>query len=180
MAMSYFNALHRLAIALLFVLAATPAQADSAPLSDVPLAVLDLAYTGDTGDARRNDEWRARLAEMTIALREEIGRSGLYPLVDHGPIPALTDQWKTMPYLHACNGCELEIARRAGAGRVLVGWVFRMSNLVLTLHIEIRDAASGRTLVKRAYDFRGDNDTAWRRAIAYFIEDMRARPPAMP
>ncbi|BBL71223.1 DUF3280 domain-containing protein [Methylogaea oryzae] len=175
--MPCFNTLRRLGIVAAFVMAAIAARADDTPLSDIPLAVLDLAYTGDTGDARRREEWRARLADMTTVLREEIGRSRLYPLVDHGPIPVLTEQWKTMPYWHACNGCELDIARRVGAGRVLVGWVFRMSNLVLTLHIEIRDAASGRTLVKRAYDFRGDNDTAWRRAIAYFIKDMRERPP---
>lgn len=178
--MPYFNSLRRLGMAFVFALAAMPAHADNAPLSDVPLAVLDLAYTGDTGDARRVDEWRGRLTQMTEVLREEIRRNGLYPLVDHGPVPALTAQWQTMPYLHACNGCEREIARRAGAGRVLVGWVFRMSNLVLTLHIEIRNVADNRTLVSRAYDFRGDNDTSWRRAIAYFIEDMRARPPAQP
>lgn len=150
------------------------AETPSAPKS---LAVLNLALTGDTSDVSRNDEWRQRLTDMTAVLREEIQRSGLYRLVDHRPIPDLIEQWQTTPYLHACNGCEQEIAKRAGAERVLVGSVFRMSNLVLTLHIDIRDVANGRVLVSRAYDFRGDNDNAWRRAIAYFIENMRARPP---
>lgn len=161
----------------LFGLLQAPAWPDEAPASPKSLAVLDLSLTGDTGDNRRDAEWRQRLADMTAALREEIRRSGLYPLVDHASIPELIAQLQTAPYLHACNGCELEIAKRAGAERVLVGWVFRMSNLVLTLHIEIRDVATGRTLVNRAYDFRGDNDASWRRAIAYFTTNMRDRPP---
>jgi len=141
------------------------------------LAVLDLELTGDLGDSARNAEWAGRLAAMTEVLRDELSRSRLYRVVDHGPVPGLVAELKSAQYLHACNGCEADIARRLGAERVLVGWVFRMSHLVLSLHVQIRDVASGQTLVNRAFDFRGDNDASWRRAIAYFVKDLRERPP---
>ncbi|HYE36458.1 DUF3280 domain-containing protein [Methylocaldum sp.] len=140
------------------------------------LAVLDLELTGDLSDSTRDVEWSKRLALMTEALRDELSRSGLYRVVDHGAAPGLIAELKSARYLHACNGCEFDIAQRLGAERVLVGWVFRMSNLVLTLHIEIRDVATGQTLINRAFDFRGDNDTSWRRAIVYFVKDLRERP----
>ncbi|WP_434110303.1 DUF3280 domain-containing protein [Methylocaldum sp. GT1TLB] len=141
------------------------------------LAVLDLELTGDLGDSTREAEWSRRLAVMTEVLRDDLSRSGLYRVVDHGPAPELVAELKSARYLHACNGCELDIARRLGAERVLVGWVFRMSNLVLSLHIQIRDVATGQTLINRAFDFRGDKDESWRRAIAYFVQDLRERPP---
>ncbi|MBP1148292.1 MULTISPECIES: DUF3280 domain-containing protein [unclassified Methylocaldum] len=141
------------------------------------LAVLDLELTGDLGDSTREAEWGRRLAVMTEVLRDDLSRSGLYRVVDHGPAPELVAELKSARYLHACNGCELDIARRLGAERVLVGWVFRMSNLVLSLHIQIRDVATGQTLINRAFDFRGDKDESWRRAIAYFVQDLRERPP---
>ncbi|MGH7428920.1 MAG: DUF2380 domain-containing protein [Candidatus Methylomirabilaceae bacterium] len=38
------------------------------------------------------------------------------------------------------------MAKQLNAEQVLVPWVFRMSNLVLTMHVEIRDVATGRIL----------------------------------
>jgi hypothetical protein len=142
------------------------------------LAVLDLELTGDLGDSSRNAEWAKRLAAMTEVLRDELSRSRFYRVVDHGTAPELIAELKSARYLHGCNGCESDIARQLGAERVLVGWVFRMSNLVLTLHIQIRDVATGQTLVNRAFDFRGDKDESWRRAIAYFVKDLQERPPS--
>jgi hypothetical protein len=46
-----------------------------------------------------------------------------------------------------------------------------MSNLVLTLHVEIKDVASGRTVFRRALDFRGDNDMGWERAVLYLVKE---------
>ena len=43
------------------------------------------------------------------------------------------------------------------------------------MHVEIRDVATGRTIMKKALDFRGDNDATWIRAIEYWIRYMRDR-----
>lgn len=67
------------------------------------------------------------------------------------------------------------MARQLNAEQILVPWVFRMSNLILTMHVEIRDTATGRIVVKKALDFRGDNDIAWTRAIEYLIRELKDR-----
>ncbi len=51
-------------------------------------------------------------------------------------------------------------------------WVYRVSNLILTLNYEIRDAATGAVVARKSFDFRGDNDAAWDRAIAYMVRDL--------
>lgn len=76
-------------------------------------------------------------------------------------------------YLHRCNGCELDLGRSLGADVVVVPWIFRVSNLILTLHCEVRDVRTGAVLFKRGLDFRGDNDTAWDRAIQYLVRELR-------
>ena len=56
---------------------------------------------------------------------------------------------------------------------MLVCRVFRVSNLILTLTYEIMDVATGQITDRKSFDFRGDNDVAWTRAIDYMVRDMQ-------
>lgn len=139
------------------------------------LVVLDFELAGDLGgsnfEAARIQRTRMASAKLRYALRH----SHLYNVVDNTPATTLIEELSSQQHLHQCNGCEFDIAKRLNAELVLVPWVFRMSNLVLTMHVEIRDVATGRTIMKKALDFRGDNDTTWIRAIEYLIRYMRDR-----
>ncbi|MCG8082775.1 MAG: DUF3280 domain-containing protein, partial [Candidatus Thiodiazotropha taylori] len=55
----------------------------------------------------------------------------------------------------------------------MTGWIYKMSILVLTMHIEIKNVTDERILISKAYDFRGDNEKAWLRAAQYMIRDLR-------
>jgi hypothetical protein len=57
--------------------------------------------------------------------------------------------------------------------KVMVGWIYKMSILVLTLHIKVKDVESEKTLISKAYDFRGDNEKAWLRAARYMVRDLQ-------
>jgi len=37
--------------------------------------------------------------------------------------------------LHACNGCELDMARLVHADRDMIGWDQKVSNLILNINI---------------------------------------------
>ena len=74
--------------------------------------------------------------------------------------------------LHECNGCELDIARSLHADRVLVGWVQKVSNLIVNINIQIEDAATGAVLLNKSVDLRGNTDESWRRGISYLVKDM--------
>ncbi len=155
---------------------ASPEEAcggSSTPSPLKPFAVLDFELTGDVGGSGFEAGHRQRLQMASARLRDELGRSHLYNIVDNAPATALIERLSSEQHLHHCNGCELDIAKQLNADQVLVPWVYRVSNLVLTMHVAIRDVATGRTIMKKALDFRGDNDTGWTRAIAYLIRDMK-------
>ncbi|MGH8612083.1 MAG: DUF3280 domain-containing protein [Gammaproteobacteria bacterium] len=137
------------------------------------LVVLDFELTGDLGGSGFEAAHRQRLQMASARLRDELGRSHLYSVVDNAPARALIERLSSEQHLHHCNGCELDIAKQLNAEQVLVPWVYRVSNLVLTMHVAIRDVATGHTIMKKALDFRSDNDTGWTRAIAYLIRDMK-------
>ena len=78
-------------------------------------------------------------------------------------------------YLRGCNGCELDIAKSVGADAVMIGWFYKMSTLVGTLHVVIKDVATGKVIYAHVFDFRGDNEKAWKRAADYMVKGLRAR-----
>jgi hypothetical protein len=47
----------------------------------------------------------------------------------------------------------------------------------MALWIDIRDADSGRPIVRKVLDFRGDNDKAWQRAGLYLVGQLERLPP---
>jgi len=180
--------LHRLALAALLlaiVSAAAPtgsaaaslAGYTTAPASDETrpkLAVLDIELTGDLGGPQFAPEHAARLRMASELLRRQLTDSGLYQVLDLSPArPLIAKLASGQMYLHDCNGCDLEIGRALGANQTMVAWVDRVSGLILTLTFEIHDVAAGQIRMRKSYDFRGDNDAAWRHAITYMVRDIR-------
>ncbi|WP_029010278.1 DUF2380 domain-containing protein [Azospirillum halopraeferens] len=140
--------------------------ADPAPKT---LAVLDIEVEGDMSDAARLPEWEARADLLRRTLKAELDAAGLYRVLDDAPAADLLADLRTRRGVHACEACILEVAQRLDSDRVLSARVFRMSNLVLTLHIDVRDGDTGAVVVRKILDFRGDNDHAWLKAGAYFV-----------
>jgi Protein of unknown function (DUF2380) len=157
----------------LAILIAGSAFAAAAP--DKPkLVVLDIELTGDLGGPKFTAEHEARLRMESDELRQELGQSGLYTVVDSTPAqPLITKLKSQQSYLHDCNGCDLEIGRQLGANQVLVTWVDRVSGLILSLTYEFHDVSSGQIVGRKSYDFRGDNDSAWTHAVKYMVRDLK-------
>lgn len=142
----------------------------STPSSLKRLVVLDFKLTGDLGGRNFEAAHKQRIRVASEKLRDDLKRNKLYHVVDDAAALAVIERWSSEQNLHHCNGCELDMAKQLDAEQVLVPWVFRMS-----MHVEIRDVATGRILMKKALDFRGDNDIGWTRATAYLIRDMKER-----
>lgn len=160
----------RFALALLACVAGSVAAAAERPT----LVVLDMEIIGDLGGPEFAKEHEARLQAASAKLRDSLASTGMYQLVDTAPAQDAIDQLKSRHrYLHDCNGCDLDIGRQLGADQVLISWVYRVSALVLSLHYEIHDVASEQVLAHKSFAFRGDNDTAWMRAIDYMVRDLK-------
>jgi hypothetical protein len=149
----------RLTAALLAVAAIMPA-----PALAERVAVFDLELINTSLEPTHADEL-ARLAMVGEVATAEFARHGL-ELVDTGPVAAEVAAVKS---LRDCNGCELDLARKLGADLAAVGWVQKVSNLILNLTMQVREVGTGRLVRAGSVDIRGNTDESWRRGITYLV-----------
>lgn len=98
-----------------------------------------------------------------------------YRVVDTRAVQPMIDQLRAQQNLHECNGCELDIGRALKADRVLVGWVQKVSNLILNVNIRIEDVSSGAVVLQKSVDIRSDTGESWRRGVDAIVRDMQDR-----
>jgi Protein of unknown function (DUF2380) len=158
---------------LLLALALAPAVAAAA---DVPsIAVLDFELIDDQHELAPAGPEYQRLAVITRQLRTELQSRGWYRVVDTSAVQPMIDRLRAHQNLRECNGCELDIARALKADRVLVGWVQKVSNLILNINIRIEDVSSGAVVLQKSVDIRSNTDESWRRGIDAILRDMQDR-----
>jgi uncharacterized protein DUF2380 len=156
-----------LAVALLLAVWAVPAgQALAKPAKQI--AVLPFEIHDNSGEvgANQHDEMLVRL---TSFIAKKIDEAGVFDVVDQGRVDKAVAAEDSGTYLRACNGCELDIAKSAGADYVMIGWLFKMSTLVMSLHVVVKDATTGGIVYAKTFDFRGDNEKSWTRAADYMV-----------
>jgi Protein of unknown function (DUF2380) len=164
-----------LCVALVAMTVSGLAQENGSPPS---LLVLNLELVDSSGEVTdQQADHERRLAAVREILTSELAAREVYTVVDPGKIQAEIDATRESQYLHACNGCEVRLAREVGADRVLTGHVRKVSSLIMALWIDIKDARSGRPVLREVLDFRGDNDKAWQRAALYLVGQLEQLPP---
>src|SRR2546430_6631987 len=136
------------------------------------IAILDFVLVDDHRELTPAIIEYQRLRTIRDQWQEEFARSHLYRVVDLGPALELIKKYQSETQLHTCNGCELEIARSLHADRVLIGWVQKVSNLILNINIQIEDVATGAVLLNKSVDLRGNTDETWRRGVSYMVRSM--------
>jgi len=146
-----------------------PARADDPSSSGgaAPIAVFDFSLV-NTSPIASSAEELARTRRLGDRLRVALAVSGRYRVVDIAPVRAKVDR---LPELFHCNGCELALARELGAQQVAVGWVHKVSNLILSINLVIEDAATGRRLGGGSVDIRGNTDESWTRGLHYLLKE---------
>jgi hypothetical protein len=113
-----------------------------------------------------------RLVLISDALRREFDQRGMYRTADNSAAAQLIADQQARQDLRNCNGCELDIGRALRADVVILGWVQKVSNLILNLNIEAKDVASGKTLYTKSVDLRGNTDKSWLRGITYMVDSV--------
>ncbi len=136
------------------------------------LAVLPFEIVDNTpvpGGETRNQKM---LSTLTDFVGRAIDEKGIFRVVSQHEVNEVVDAARLGTDIHNCNRCEYDLGIALDADKVMVGWIYKMSILILTMHIEVKDVASGKTLISKAYDFRGDNEKAWLRAGKYMVRDL--------
>lgn len=153
------------AVAVAFLAAAGPAVAAPAPLRAAvfPFELDDTSLGGAMTGSQPAD--LARLHRLDGQLRAALAKSGQYSAVNTAPLATQA----AAQSLRTCDACATSLAQKAGAQVAVVGWVQKVSNLILNINLVVRDAASGKMLRAGSVDIRGDTDESWTRGLAYLL-----------
>jgi hypothetical protein len=169
----------RFAALVLAVTAFTTHTAGATPLQR--LLVLDfeiLDTSGEPVDHRAEHARRLRLIRDSIA--QQLADGEFFAIVDRQAVRVELDAILARQYLRTCNGCELDLARHASADLVMLGNFNKVSTLIGSMEIAIKDANTGGIAYARTFDFRGDTDAAWLRAAQFFVEELRRSAGGQP
>ncbi len=145
-----------------------PAGLEAAPLKAAffPFELIDSGQ-GGMGVAPPAEE-AARLGLIGDLLKQRLTAPGIYEPVDlKGSAQVIAGS----PALRDCDRCANEIARGAGAEIAIVGWVQKVSNLILNINIRVSDARSGHVLAAASADIRGNTDESWTRGIEWLVKN---------
>jgi hypothetical protein len=141
--------------------------------SDPPtLAVLDFELIDEQHELAPADAEYKRLGAITRQLAAELQSRGWYRVVDTSAARPLIDQLRARENLRECNGCELDIGKALKADRVSLGWVQKVSNLILNINVRIEDVSTGAVLLQKSVDLRSNTDESWRRGVDALVRDM--------
>ena len=120
---------------------------------------------------RITPEERRRLDMIAGLIRERLRAEG-YDAVSAAQTRAAIQAADPGQYLHACNGCERDIARDLGADWVAVGWIQLVSYLIINLNVLVIDVESGAPVARAFVDLRGNTERSWRRATIYMLDNI--------
>ena len=159
-----------LAVALLALPA--PAAQSAEPSKRVAVLDIELLKADYLPNAHRiMPEERRRLDMIADLIRDRLRVEGYDP-VPAAQTKAAIHAADPGQYLHACNGCERDIARDLGADWVAVGWIQFVSYLILNLNVMVIDVESGAPVAHAFVDLRGNTERSWRRATTYMLDNI--------
>lgn len=108
------------------------------------------------------------LAEVTGGVRDVLGQSGRYRIVDVG---SASGEAAKAGALRDCGGCEAAIAQKLSADQSLIGVVRRVSRTEYTLGFQVRDASTGAVLARGDSGLRLGADYSWKRGAVRLVSD---------
>lgn len=122
------------------------------------------------GARQDHEAEQARLRMIGQRLRDHLARTGHFEIVDIAPVAERAEGSN----LQACGNCADQFARDLGAELTVTGYVYKVSELVLSMSVIIHESATSAPLTSATVDFRGNTDEAWRRGIDYLYRNILA------
>lgn len=109
-----------------------------------------------------------RLDLVTGELTRLLKGTGLYDPLD---LTTVNCDISEMAPFNSCNGCEAEIAKKAGADLSVLGVVHKASEMLLNVSIFVRDANDGKLHNSMSVSIRRNDDEGWLRAVRWLVRN---------
>ncbi len=129
------------------------------------MTFIDTSTEGAYNGVRPDETERIQMIDAYIA--EDLVTRG-FTLADLAPVQDVIDRTVNPA---DCNYCDVFMARDLGVEYSMVGEVQKVSNLILSMNIVVRDAAEGQYVKGMSVDIRGNNDKSWLRGIQYILKN---------
>jgi hypothetical protein len=160
---------HLIAVLMALVCAGL-AQADEGLSPGAKVAFFGLSFIDTSTEGAVNgvrDDETARLEMLETYVRDEFTNRGFTLL----PLDAVEVEMNRVASVADCNFCDVFMARKLEADYSVVGEVQKVSNLILTMNLVVRDAAEGQHVRGISVDIRGNTDDSWRRGMRYILKN---------
>jgi len=139
---------------------ATAVHADEPKIAVFDFEFVDTSIEGATNGPRIDE--MARLAWLDREMRRRLAQSRRAEVIDASGIADRTHARD----LRTCGGCDAVFASELGAKYSIIGWVQKVSNLILNMNVVVRDVSTGNT------------DESWSRALDWLVDKYLLAPEA--
>ena len=141
-------------------------------LASTPTAVVFPFAFIDSPEPPRADEL-ARLHDAGQELRRLLAQSNQYVIIETAPAAAKA----TGADFVNCQTCAVAAAKALGADVAVIGWVQKVSNLILNINAVIRSTATDDVVSAGSVDIRGNTDESWTRGVRYLAANRLLASP---
>jgi hypothetical protein len=146
-----------------------PAIPSASAADPVKIAVFEFELndaSGGSGIIAQDAVDTDYLRKVTEEARRLLAASGRYTIVETSGAGE-TPRWG----IQSCHGCEAAMAAKLGADQSMVGVVTRVTRIVYTLQIAIRDAKTGALVSNHFTDGRMGANYAWPHGVKWLMEN---------
>lgn len=134
------------------------------------LGFIDSSTEGAYNGVRADETLRREMLETLVRTRFADEGFALVPLD-----PVEKDLANTLNPAD-CAGCDVRFGARLGADYVLVGEIQKVSNLILSMNLVLRDTATGQMIRGQSVDIRSNTDESWQRGMNYILKNHYFKP----
>ncbi len=128
-----------------------------------PFDIRDAEQEGEVVPVVNKEDLR-RLKVVADELKLLLSKDSRYEVVDLTPQAA--DIEKAAPF-NKCDGCEVEIAKKAGAELAVLGFADKLSDALISLQLFVRDVETGQLKRAMSAEIRGNTDELWLHGIRW-------------
>jgi len=132
-----------------------------------PFELLDASQDDELIPKIRPEETQ-RLELLTNDLKTRLSANPTYTIANLDGVAA---DVKASAPLYKCNGCEGDLAKKAGADVAMLGLVQKFSDTLLSVSIEVVDASTGRVTGSYTAGVQGNTDDAWLHALRHIVKN---------
>jgi hypothetical protein len=128
-----------------------------------PFDIHDATQDGEIVPMSNPEDLR-RLTLVVEELKSLMQKDGKYEVID---LASQAKEIEAASPFQKCDGCEVPIAKEAGAEIAVTGFIDKYSDALLSMQIVARDTKTGKLTKTMSAAINGNSDDLWLHGIRY-------------